>query len=70
MMSTYMPEEVLLPERNREANSTTRRLSRIDLQRARTDVKRFVKACLETDFSLVQVSTCVEGKTLRSLLCY
>jgi hypothetical protein len=50
----YMPVEVLPPERNREANST-HRLSRLDLQRALTDMKRFVEARLESDFNLVKV---------------
>ena len=50
----YMPDSVLPPERNREANST-HRLSRLDLQRAMTDVKRFVESRLESDLNLVKV---------------
>lgn len=49
-----MPPEVLPPERNREANST-HRLSRLDLQRAMTDIKRFVEARLESDLKVVRV---------------
>jgi hypothetical protein len=51
----YMPETLLPPERNREANST-HRLSRLDMQRASADVKRFVEARLEKDFNLVKAS--------------
>ena len=50
-----MPEKLLPPERNRQANST-HRLSRLDVQRASTDIKRFVEARLETDFNLVKAS--------------
>ena len=53
--TSYMPETLLPPERNREANST-HRLSRLDIQRASTDVKRFVEARLEKDFNLVKAS--------------
>ena len=53
----YMPDRYLPPERNRCANST-QRLSRLDIQRASTDIKRFVEARLEKDFNLVKV--CVD----------
>lgn len=53
--TSYMPEALLPPKRNREANST-HRLSRLDIQRASTDVKRFVEARLEKDFNLVKAS--------------
>ena len=53
--TSYMPESLLPPKRNREANST-HRLSRLDIQRASTDVKRFVEARLEKDFNLVKAS--------------
>jgi hypothetical protein len=52
--NSYMPEEILPPERNREANST-HRLSRLELQRAMTDIKRFVESRLESDLNLVKV---------------
>eukprot|EP00542_Grammatophora_oceanica_P002983 CAMPEP_0194063248 /NCGR_PEP_ID=MMETSP0009_2-20130614/79829_1 /TAXON_ID=210454 /ORGANISM="Grammatophora oceanica, Strain CCMP 410" /LENGTH=107 /DNA_ID=CAMNT_0038715303 /DNA_START=159 /DNA_END=479 /DNA_ORIENTATION=- len=52
----YMPPNLLPPERNREANST-HRLSRLDLQRAMTDVKRFVEQRLESDLHLVKHTT-------------
>ena len=51
----YMPDELLPPERNRAANST-HRLSRMDLQRASTHLKRFVEKRLEEDLGLVKVS--------------
>jgi len=54
--NTYMPATVLPPEPNREANST-HRLSRLDIQRAGTDVKRFVEARLESDLNLVKHTT-------------
>jgi hypothetical protein len=50
-----MPEEILPLEHNREAN-LTRRLSRLELQRATTDVERFVESRLESDLNLVKVS--------------
>lgn len=53
--TSYMPESLLPPKRNREASST-HRLSRLDIQRASTDVKRFVEARLEKDFNLVKAS--------------
>ena len=52
---SYMPDAILPPERNREANST-HQLSRLDVQRASTDIKRFVEARLEKDFNLVKAS--------------
>jgi hypothetical protein len=56
-LETYMPPDVLPPKRNRNANST-HRLSRLDIQQAMTDVKRFVEARLESDLGLVKVSSC------------
>jgi len=53
---TYMPEDVLPPVENREANST-QRLSRLDIQRASNDVKKFVEARLEQDLNLVKHTT-------------
>lgn len=50
----YMPPELLPPERNRDAVST-HRLSRMDMQRAMTDVKRFVETRFESDLNLVKV---------------
>jgi len=50
----YMPETVLPPKRNLVANST-HRLSRLDVQRAMTDIKRFVEARLESDLKVVKV---------------
>ena len=54
MESLYMPDSVLPPPHNREANST-HRLSRLDIQRAIQDVKRFVEARLESDLKVVKV---------------
>ena len=51
----YMPESVLPPSRNRDANST-HRLSRLRVQRAINDVKRFVEARLESDLKVVKAS--------------
>jgi aspartate--ammonia ligase len=51
--NNYMPPETLPPERNREANST-RRLSRLEIQKAITDVKRFIEGRLESDLNLVK----------------
>jgi aspartate--ammonia ligase len=48
-----MPEEILPPLYNRDANST-HRLSRMDLQRAIGDVKRFFEARLEEDLNIVK----------------
>lgn len=51
--STYMDSKILpLPE-NWGANST-RRLSRLDIQRASTDIRRFVEHRLEKDLCLVK----------------
>eukprot|EP00567_Pseudictyota_dubia_P009354 CAMPEP_0197439804 /NCGR_PEP_ID=MMETSP1175-20131217/6458_1 /TAXON_ID=1003142 /ORGANISM="Triceratium dubium, Strain CCMP147" /LENGTH=393 /DNA_ID=CAMNT_0042969789 /DNA_START=435 /DNA_END=1616 /DNA_ORIENTATION=- len=52
----YMPDSVLPPRQNREANST-HRLSRLDIQRASTAVKRFVEKRLEEDFNVVKHTT-------------
>ena len=51
----YMPTKVLPSPENLQASST-RRLSRIEVQKAITDVKRFVEARLESDFHLIRVS--------------
>jgi hypothetical protein len=51
----YMPNDLLPPVKNREANSTNR-LSRLDVQRASTDIKRFFEHRLEEDLGLVKVS--------------
>jgi hypothetical protein len=51
----YMSPDLLPPTRNLPANST-RRLSRLELQRAITTVKRFVEDRLERDLNLVKVS--------------
>jgi hypothetical protein len=50
----YMPPSILPPEQNLPANST-RRLTRLDVQRAINDVKRFVEGRLESDLRLVKV---------------
>ena len=55
-MKLYMDPSLLPPSRNREANST-HRLSRLDIQRASQDIKRFVEDRLERDFHLVKVGT-------------
>lgn len=52
----YMPDKVLPPVENREANST-QRLSRLDIQRASNDIKRFIEARLESDLNLVKHTT-------------
>lgn len=52
---TYMPTYVLPPPENLPASST-HRLSRLDIQRAITDAKRFIEARLEKDLNLVRVS--------------
>lgn len=49
----YMPNDLLPPVKNREANSTNR-LSRLDVQRASTDIKRFFEHRLEEDLGLVK----------------
>ncbi|KAL7491188.1 hypothetical protein ACHAWT_002371 [Skeletonema menzelii] len=51
--SLYMPYDLLPPSNNWVANST-RRLSRIDLQKAITKVKRFVESRFETDLNLFE----------------
>lgn len=53
---TYMPNDLLPPERNQAANSV-HRLSRLDRQRAISDVKRFVERRLEEDFGLVKITS-------------
>jgi len=52
----YMPDAVLPPKKNRNANST-HRLSRLEVQQAITDVKRFVEARLESDLKVVKHCT-------------
>jgi hypothetical protein len=52
--ANYMPATLLPPPENFRANST-HRLSRLDMQRAITDVKRFIEKGLETDLCLVKV---------------
>jgi hypothetical protein len=52
---TYMRPSMLPPERNRRANST-HRLSRLEVQRAINDVKRFMEDRLATDLHLTKVS--------------
>jgi aspartate--ammonia ligase len=52
----YMPSDLLPPERNREANAT-HRLTRLELQRAMTDIKRFVEFRLEKDLHLTKHSS-------------
>lgn len=51
----YMPRS-LLPDRDAIMASSTNRLSRIELQKAITDVKRFVEARLESDLNVFKVS--------------
>jgi aspartate--ammonia ligase len=50
---TYMPPTLLPPASNQEANST-HRLSRLELQRAMTAIKRFVEDRLERDLGLTK----------------
>ena len=57
-MSTYMPIDLLPPRQNWEANST-RRLSRIEMQKAISKVKRFVERRLESDLNVFEVSVIV-----------
>lgn len=52
---SYMPDSILPPLFNRKANST-HRLSRMDIQRASTAVKRFIEHRLEIDLGLLKVS--------------
>lgn len=54
MSDYYMPMELLPPEENWKANST-RRLSRIELQKAMSKVKRFVERRLESDLNVFEV---------------
>lgn len=56
MTTPYMRPEILVPERNREASSINR-LSRLDIQRASTDIKRFIEARFEHDLNLVRHTT-------------
>ncbi len=51
-----MPQEKLPPEQNREANST-HRFSRLALQRAITDIKRFVESRFEQDLNVIKHTT-------------
>jgi aspartate--ammonia ligase len=51
--SNYMAEEKLPPLQNREANST-HRFSRLGLQIAITDLKRFVEMRLEKDLNVIK----------------
>lgn len=51
--SSYMPFDLLPPKENWEANAT-HRLSRIDLQKAITKVKRFVENRLENDLNVFE----------------
>lgn len=53
----YMPDTLLPPPHNRVASST-RRLSRLDVQRASNHVKRFVETRLESDLHLIKVRLC------------
>ena len=52
--SIYMPMDLLPPKENWEANST-KRLSRIELQKAMTKLKRFVESRLESDLNVFEV---------------
>ena len=53
MSEEYMPMELLPPKENWEANST-KRLSRVEMQKAIAKVKRFVERRLETDLNLFE----------------
>jgi hypothetical protein len=53
---SYMPSSVLPPKRNQVANST-HRLSRLEIQKAINDIKRFVEERLESDLHLTKVKT-------------
>jgi hypothetical protein len=65
----YMSADLMPPKENLEANST-RRLSRIDVQRAIIDVKRFVENRLESDLHLVKVRYIARRRNRRSFpLC-
>ena len=50
----YMPSEILPSEFNRAAGST-HRLSRLEMQKAMNDVKRFVESRFENDLHLTRV---------------
>jgi aspartate--ammonia ligase len=56
MTEKYMPDKVLPPVENRDANST-HRLSRLDIQRASNEIKKFVEKRLEHDLNLVKHTT-------------
>lgn len=60
--SSYMPYDLLPPSENWVANST-RRLSRIDLQKAITKVKRFVERRMETDLNLFEHTSPIAFKS-------
>lgn len=57
----YMPTKVLPSPSNLEASST-RRLSRLEVQQAITDVKRFVEARLESDLHVIRVRMIIRCK--------
>lgn len=50
----YMDPSLLPPKANLVANST-HRLSRLQLQQATQDIRRFVESRLESDFHLLKV---------------
>jgi hypothetical protein len=50
----YMPDSLLPPLYNRDAVAS-HRLSRMDIQRAMVDVKKFVESRLESDLNLIKV---------------
>ncbi len=50
---SYMPKEKLPSQQNREANST-HRFTRLELQVAITDIKRFVESRLEKDLNIIK----------------
>ena len=50
----YMPSSLLPPKKNHIANST-HRLTRLQIQKAINDIKRFVEARLESDLHLTKV---------------
>lgn len=52
----YMPDKLFPPVYNRAAIASNR-LSPMDIQRAMTDVKRFVESRLETDLNLIRHAT-------------
>ena len=61
----YMPVALLPPERNRVANST-HRLTRLQIQKAINDIKRFVASRLESDLHLTKV--CLSGGSIDIVL--